>query len=294
MQIVTTSPDSHSTVLDQLGIKAVAKDAQSGPIGQDLHLILAADILTNNQTAVLKNLVESLKSGGFLVLEETGNTCSNVTRKIGLAQLGKQTAPGKSYVLMKKLEETSEPIIIQITEKNYSWVEGLKAAMKKADSENHKVLLVSQGEELLGMVGLMTCLRQEAGGHNVRYVFIQDKNAPKFSIADKLYSDQLNKQMMANVLKGGHWGSYRHLRLDQQSGVSSLHVEHAYINALVRGDLSSLRWIEGPLSYYQPEKFPNKEFCSVYFAPLNFRLVFEKMLNLNHLHISTIIFNYLI
>lgn len=121
------------------------------------------------------------------------------------------------------------------------------------------------------MVGLMTCVRQEAGGHNVRYVFIQDKNAPKFCLADKFYADQLSRQLMANVLKGGQWGSYRHLRLDQQTDVSSLHAQHAYINALTRGDLSSLRWIEGPLSYYQPERFPGKELCSVYYAPLNFR-----------------------
>lgn len=117
----------------------------------------------------------------------------------------------------------------------------------------------------------MTCIRQEEGGNNVRYVFIQDKNAPRFSLSDRYYADQLDKQLVANVLKHQQWGCYRHLRLDQQSDVSSLQVEHAYINALTRGDLSSLRWIEGPLSYYQPEKYPNKEFCSVYYAPLNFR-----------------------
>lgn len=121
------------------------------------------------------------------------------------------------------------------------------------------------------MTGFMNCMRREEGGWNTRYVFIMDKNAPKFSLTDKFYVSQLSKQLVANVLKGGHWGSYRHLRLDQQSGVSSLQVEHAYINALYRGDLSSLRWIESPLSYYQPEKFPNTEFCHVYYAPLNFR-----------------------
>ena len=117
----------------------------------------------------------------------------------------------------------------------------------------------------------MTCVRQEAGGMNARYVFIQDKNAAKFSLNDTFYNQQLNKQLMANVLKSGQWGSYRHLRLDKQSDVPALQVEHAYINALVRGDLSSLRWIEGPLSYYQPEKFIGQELCDVYYAPLNFR-----------------------
>ncbi|KAJ8688225.1 hypothetical protein QAD02_024020, partial [Eretmocerus hayati] len=271
LQVATTNPDSHTALTEQWNVKVIAKDVQSAAVGQELGLVLAADILSNNQIAALKHIAESVKPGGFILLEETGSTTSNAVKKAELITVGKQVVPGKSYVLLKKPEETAEPIIIQITEKNFSWVEGVKAALKKADADNQKVLLVSQGEELLGLVGLMTCIRQEPGGHNVRYVFIQDKNASKFSLADKFYSEQLDKQVQANVLKGGQWGSYRHLRLDQQSDVSSLHVEHAYINALVRGDLSSLRWIEGPLSYYQPDRFPGKEFCSVYYAPLNFR-----------------------
>ncbi|KAL7302666.1 hypothetical protein TKK_0004723 [Trichogramma kaykai] len=271
LQLVTVAPDSHAHLLEQSGIKAIVKDAQAGPVAQDLHLILAADLLTNNQLAVLKNVSASIKSGGYALLEETGKTLASIARKGGLEIVAQQAIFGKNYVLLKKVEEASEPIVIQITEKNFMWVEGLKNALKKAETENHKVLLVCQGEELLGLVGLMTCVRQEAGGHNVSYVFIQDKNAQKFSAQDPFYQEQLSKQLMSNVLKGQQWGSYRHLRLDQQTDVSSLHVEHAYINALVRGDLSSLRWIEGPLSYYRPEEHPNKEFCSVYYAPLNFR-----------------------
>lgn len=126
----------------------------------------------------------------------------------------------------------------------------------------------------------MNCLRFEDGGSKARYVFIQDKNLPKFNLTNKFYAEQLDKQLVANVLKGGNWGSYRHLQLDQQNGASSLQVEHAYINALYRGDLSSLRWIESPLSFYQAEKSPTTEFCSVYYAPLNFRyLIWFNFLN---------------
>jgi len=54
-----------------------------------------------------------------------------------------------------------------------------------------------------------------------------------------------------NVYRGGTWGCYRHLKLDNHSNATSLQVEHAYINTLTRGDLASLRWIEGPLTYYR-------------------------------------------
>lgn len=54
-----------------------------------------------------------------------------------------------------------------------------------------------------------------------------------------------------NVYKNKHWGCMRHLKLDSKLDEASLQVEHAYINAVTKGDLASLRWIEGPLSYYK-------------------------------------------
>ena len=47
--------------------------------------------------------------------------------------------------------------------------------------------------------------------------------------------------------------------------------EHAYVNVLTRGDLSSLTWIESPLKYFDPAEYTNKELCSVYYTSLNFR-----------------------
>ena len=117
----------------------------------------------------------------------------------------------------------------------------------------------------------MTCIRQEAGGSNVSCVVIQDKNAPQFLLSDKFYAEQLQKQVMANVLKGGQWGCYRHLLLDKSDDLPSLQVEHAYVNTLIKDDLSSLRWIEGPLKYYKPEIYPNHELANTYYASLNFR-----------------------
>ena len=46
--------------------------------------------------------------------------------------------------------------------------------------------------------------------------------------------------------------------------------EHAYVNVLTRGDLSSLRWIASHLKY-APERHGNTELCAVYYTSLNFR-----------------------
>lgn len=82
-----------------------------------------------------------------------------------------------------------------------------------------------------------------------RAVFIQDAKAAPFSLSSPQYAAQLHKGLVQNVLRGGVWGSMRHLRLEETD--ASLQVEHAYINAITRGDLASLKWIEGPLTFYK-------------------------------------------
>ncbi|KAK2587686.1 hypothetical protein KPH14_003803 [Odynerus spinipes] len=269
-QLITTSPDNYAFLADQ-SIKVVTRDVNKGLTGLDMNIVLAADVLTNKSLNVLQNLATALKSRGFIILEETGSFDKKLFQGTGLTCVSIQVASGRAYVLVKKTEQKRESTIVQLTEKNFSWLKSVKAALKKAEAQDQELILVCQGEELFGMVGFMNCLRIENATGNMRYFFIQDKNAPKFSLTAPLYAEQLSKQVMANVLKGGQWGSYRHLRLEQKNDASSLQVEHAFVNTLVRGDLSSLRWIESPLSFHRPEKHPELEMCSVYYASLNFK-----------------------
>ncbi len=46
--------------------------------------------------------------------------------------------------------------------------------------------------------------------------------------------------------------------------------EHAYVNVLTRGDLSSLRWIASPLQHFVSNN-SNVQLCRVYYSSLNFR-----------------------
>lgn len=46
---------------------------------------------------------------------------------------------------------------------------------------------------------------------------------------------------------------------------------YAYVNVLSRGDLSTLKWIESPLTHYHSEDHPQRELCSVHYTSLNFR-----------------------
>lgn len=267
--VVTQGPVDTSS-LEQHEIKHSEKDVTSGPFDQNVHLVIASDLLTHNAYKIVENAAASIKEGGFILLEEPRSSVNtNRLTTIGLEIVSTQLTDIKQYILLRKrVEVPQDAKVIRVTETNFSWIEPLKEAMKQSETDGGKIYLYSQGEESVGLVGMINCLKQEPGGAHIRSVLIQDKNAPTFTI--KAYEKQLVKDLVQNVMKKGIWGSFRHLLLENIGETTNLQVNHAYINTLTRGDLASLKWIEGPLSYYKGGD-PNTELCQVYYAPLNFR-----------------------
>ncbi|XP_055683221.1 fatty acid synthase-like [Lutzomyia longipalpis] len=248
-QLAEKTPYLQNSVNDS-EIRILTKDITMGPIESTYHLYLATDVLTHpNAKLILRNLRDSIKDDGFM--------CSE-----------------KEYLLLRPTFyiESQKIQVINVTEKNFDWLEKLKSSILKAESENSLLYIVCQGEELFGAIGFMNCLKYETGGNSARLFFIQDTNAPIFSITNPFYLDQIKKNLTLNVLKNGIWGSFRHLKLECQQNLPNQQVDHAFVNVLTKGDLSSLRWIEGPLSINRPELTdPDVEMCTVYYAPLNFR-----------------------
>lgn len=259
--VVTSSPVDTAT-LEPLGIKNAVRDVNTNAVDQNAHLVVAADLLAYNKTAVLQNSVAALKAGGFVLLEEAkGPVETSKLASSGLVVVSTQVTATKSYILLRKpVELPSDYVAINVTENNFSWVEPLKDALKDSETSGKKIYLYVQGESLTGLVGMINCLKQEPGGVNIRSFFLQDANAPKFSLSQ--YESQAKKDLVHNVLKNNTWGGYRHILLDQVDDTGKLQVEHAYINTLTRGDLASLRWIEGPLTYFKYEThfYLNKPF----------------------------------
>lgn len=279
--LVTNQPtEPYLTSVGETGIRVLAKDFINGPVETNCHLIVGYDIVERlDANVVMQNLKASIKEDGFILLEENvvGYDEAKATKlftshKLSIVSI--QRASNKYFILLRSTIDVASrnKVIVPITEKNYKWVEPLKAALANAEKDNAYVYIVAQGEELLGAVGLMKCIKNENGGKFARMVFIQDANVEKFSFTSKLYAEQLSKDLTINVYKNGGWGTFRHLKLDVQTDVSNLPVEHAYLNALVKGDLSSLSWIESQLSRTLPDpKDQRVELCSVYYAPINFR-----------------------
>lgn len=273
----TQNAEPYVQAVGETGIRVLSKDAAKGPVEQNCHLVVAYDVTTHAEAAtVLANLVASTKEDGFVLLEENivGYAAKQADQLFADAQLvrvSEQRKANKFYILLRRAVDIAarNKQIIIVTEKSFDWVEQLKAALATAETEQRYVYLVSAGEELFGAVGLINCIKNETNGKWARLVYVQDKIAERFTFEGKLFAAQLRSDVLTSVYRGGAWGTFRHLRLECQTDVPTLQVEHAYVNALTKGDLASLNWIEGPLARLADDK--SGELCTVYTAPINFR-----------------------
>ncbi|KAL1129219.1 hypothetical protein AAG570_013748 [Ranatra chinensis] len=268
MTVITNDVEAAIPIMEPLGIKTAKKDIRADGAESNCHLVVGSKLLSNHNA--LSDAKNMLRNTGFILTEECQNLRNESVNLDGLTVVSKITLEKKILFLLRLTIEWTEPKIVHITQSHFKWVNELKEVMKKNEESNQRIVIVSGDEPTCGIVGFINCLKQESGGKYVRCVFTQDRAAPHFSITNKMYRSQLTKDLVINVLKDGEWGSFRHLPISQNSD-ETLEVQHAYVNTITRGDLSSLRWIEGPLTFYKPENYPGKELCTVYYAPLNFR-----------------------
>ncbi|XP_055691136.1 fatty acid synthase-like [Lutzomyia longipalpis] len=273
--VVAESTPELEQMTNDAEIRLVVKDISDGAVESGCHLYIAKDICEHLKAELLlRNLKESIKEDGFILLEEPIKEISDTTLfdKLGLVLVSSQVSSNRKYLLLRPVFDISSKNIqvVNLTEKNFNWLEDLKLALRTAEAENKLVYIVCQGEELFGAVGLMNCIKNEGGGKTARLFFIQDTDAPTFSTSNPLYMNQISKNLIINVLKDGSWGTFRHLKLDCE-GQTRL-VEHAYVNNLIKGNLSSFKWIEGPFNLNCPDLNDSlNELCTVYYASLNFR-----------------------
>ncbi|XP_043506116.1 fatty acid synthase-like [Polistes fuscatus] len=139
------------------------------------------------------------------------------------------------------------------------------ANKSKRINNDTRVILVEEKNFESGLLGFITCLRKEPGGEIFRALLIQDNKAPKFSSEISLYSEQLKTDLVMNVLRPGNiYGSYRHQLLPPSEPKLAY---HAFISQLLHGDLSSMRWVEGPIT----EDYQKEDLVNIYYASLNFK-----------------------
>lgn len=292
---LTSDVSIYTTKSTQPYIKAIGdsvlrvgnKDVRQGAIESGCHLVTGYD-LTNDPdaNAILQNMFSSILDTGFILLEENQYREESADRLFvanNLICISAQHICGRAYLLLRRKLDISlrKNKIIFCTEKSFAWVTELKDALATIEQEPCHVYLVCQGEALFGAGGLYNCIRLEAAGKFVRVVHVYDQGAEQFSLTGSMYKDLLSADLAYQAYRNGEWGSLRHLKLECHPNDPSLATEHAYINTLVKGDFSTLQWIEGPLSK-QPHNIDDENFelCSVYYAPVTHRdIMFANGLN---------------
>ncbi|CAL8122739.1 unnamed protein product [Orchesella dallaii] len=259
--------------VEKAGLKVTGKDVVAKLVpDQGMHLVVVDDI------KLVEQVEPSVKERSFVLVQvAVGQPPIKVPSQFSL--VAHKTSKDKDlYLLRKKSETTTAPVAVPIEQSKFEWVEKVKEIMNEASSnaDHPTVYLVSKGVPESGVLGLINCLKQEPGGHKLRAVFIPGKNSTKFDITNPkshpLVEKIVENDMIQNIVdEQDVWGTHRHFPLKDETTDATLDVEHAYINTMMRGDLSSLRWIEGPLKHYKPERYPGQDLCTVYYAPLNFR-----------------------
>ncbi|XP_050299271.1 fatty acid synthase-like isoform X2 [Anthonomus grandis grandis] len=226
----------------------------------DCTLVVGSKLLS--RTNLLQDAVAVTKDIGFVISRESLDADTSQSF-MGLQIINICRTPQEMLVFLKKSNQANKSrVFINVNTKTrkFDWLEELKEAVKK----DQDVIAWCQNEPLNGIIGLINCISKEPDCKHIRCLFIVDK-APNFEPTMPFYKVQLDKQLVINVFKNGSWGTYRHLILDDVPEVES---EHCYANSTVRGDLSSIKWIEGPLKIQNNK---NQNIVKIYYASLNFR-----------------------
>uniref|UniRef100_A0A1B0G5K6 Uncharacterized protein n=1 Tax=Glossina morsitans morsitans TaxID=37546 RepID=A0A1B0G5K6_GLOMM len=234
---------------------------------KNCHFIIISTLSGDLNELALTQAPKSLVERGYLVVR-INNSSGKINLKIPnyfkmIAELPIENT-AEVIVLLQHVgskKPSVEPIVVEVSNcnKQLTWI----TQLQKYINNKTPTIVYAYNEKLNGLIGLVNCLRKEPDGHLITCFLINDKSAPAFNINEPFYATQYALGLAVNVYQNGKWGSYRHLLLSLEDKIAP-RKDHVYGNALQRGDLSSLRWIEGPF---------NPKICDIKIAysSLNFR-----------------------
>ncbi|XP_039312737.1 fatty acid synthase [Solenopsis invicta] len=234
-------------------------------------MIIGYDILTKNNKKLYRQLLSLLMSQGFLLTLEKSDSIYDYSclKTYGLDVILKKQVNKKTLLLLRKTQNIvrKQYQIVHVNNYEFTWIDKLKSIMnvENQTNVNTRIILVAEKDFECGLLGLINCLRKELGGEVIRGVFIQDDKVPAFSLQEPLYANQLQLDLPINVIRSDNvWGSYRHFSLPS---LEPKLVQRAFVQQKVRGDLSTLYWVQKNISFH----VKYEDLINVLYAPLNFK-----------------------
>lgn len=168
------------------------------PTADCLFVIISEGATNSNQLSATS---DGLIDNGFLIIRKHGVIdCSDLLSPPGFQLVCVMPVEDETLVLLQNRKQkflgNTSVVVIAKDDQTYDWVDEVKRAVGSG-----QVILVAQNDEHSGLIGLVNCLRKEPNGQNVNCVFIADNTAPKFSLSDNFYKDQLSLGLAINVYK---------------------------------------------------------------------------------------------
>ncbi|XP_023312031.1 fatty acid synthase-like, partial [Anoplophora glabripennis] len=248
------------TSLPEIDIDVENKKLESE---SDCMLVIASNIFGRND--ILEKTFSVLTENAFILTRESPNfdTPKNLSHNLSVFTVHRTS--NETFVLLRRRGIMKKPKYVKVNNiQDFHWLSGVQNAITK--EINQDLILYSENKYKSGVLGLVNCLRREPQSQNVRCLHIMD-DREVFRPQVAFYRDQLEKNMAINICKNGQWGTYRHLLLERENFVES---GHCFLHSTLRGDLSSLKWREGPLHRHMKEQ-TEEELITVYYSALNFR-----------------------
>ncbi|KAF5280721.1 hypothetical protein FQA39_LY18004 [Lamprigera yunnana] len=212
-----------------------------------------------------QEVLSALKEDGFVISREATDFVPHSHDFFELTVVSVFTTDLEKVVLLRQtahLKPHKKILRVSLDGSNFDWISSMQSSVKT----DEKVLLVVENEHASGALGFVNCLRRESGCAQVKCVFIMDPDTC-FDPDDEFFARHLRKSLAINVLKNNKWGTYRHLPLDDEGFVER---EHTFCSVSQVGNLSSLQWVEGPLT--NKTKMPAENYLvDVYYAAINFK-----------------------
>ncbi|XP_060027688.1 fatty acid synthase [Erinaceus europaeus] len=296
-------PEALEVKLQQLGLAQGQWDPTAEPsptrLGQaDFLVCNCASAPLGNPALALTNMAAALKEGGFLLLHTLlsghvlGETMAFLTcpepqqghqsllsqdewehlfTGAALNLVGmKRSFYGSVIFLCRRPTPSTSPLLLPVEDTSFQWVDSLKDIL--AEGSSQPVWLTAVGCPTSGVVGMVNCLRREPGGHRIRCVLVSNlsntASVPDLARGSQELQKVLRGDLVMNVYRDGAWGTFHHFPMEKERPEKL--TEHAFVNVLTRGDLSSIRWVCSPVCHAQPSS-PGMELCTISYASLNFR-----------------------
>lgn len=233
----------------------------------DVSSCIGVDLLVLTKCVGDENKIEQLKSvinkNGYIISREI-QLFSKISLDVQLISTIR-TATNEIMHILQFVDDTNlenNLNIIEITSEVSDWLEPLKHSLKEPSS-----IIFAYNQEPSGILGFMKTLKLEYQG-KIKCFFIMDtKNAPPvFDIDDDFFRNQLKLGNTINIFRNGKWGGYRHLDLVQTNNFIPQST-HCFADCLIKGDLSTLTWMQGPLNTNDSEQ----DIVNVQYSSLNFK-----------------------